>query len=70
MVVAVAALLGGPAEDIEGEVRVRLRPDGSVYLRRAESWLEDLDPVLELLRKGCLAWVGSRSRKRRKRWGR
>lgn len=47
--VGVAALLGSPTKNVEGEVRVGLRPDGGLDVRRAEPGLEVLDPCLELL---------------------
>lgn len=52
MVVAVASALGGPPEDVEGEVRVRLGSQGLVDVGGGEPGLELVGPCLELLLEG------------------
>lgn len=49
VVVLVAALLGGPPEDVEGETRVGLCPQGLVDLDRGKPGFQVVNPCLELL---------------------
>lgn len=51
VVVLVVPLLGGPSENVEAEIRVRLGFQGLVHFERPEPRFELLDPRLELLFK-------------------
>lgn len=57
--VLVAALLGGPAEDVECEVRVGLGFEGGVDVGRGEAGFEVVEPGVELfIVRGEGSWVG------------
>lgn len=47
--VLVVALLGGPPENVEGEIGVRLGLEGLVDVGWAEAGFEFVDPCFELL---------------------
>lgn len=56
--VLVVALLRGPAEDIEGQVRVGLGLQGLGNVRGGEARLQGLDPRLELFLRRGSRWLG------------
>lgn len=59
MVVLVAALQCGPSEEVEGEVRVGLGPQGVFHVGGGEPGLELLDPCLELVfQRGFSSGIG------------
>lgn len=64
VVVFVVAVLGSPAEDVEGEIGIGLGAEGFVDIGRAEAGFELVDPCLELLLERS-----SSSRVRVRDWG-
>jgi len=56
--VLVVALLRGPAEDIEGQVRVRLGLQCLGHVGGGEARFQGLDPRLELFLRRGSRWLG------------